>query len=524
MLATHNATVVLFPAFEIQVAIQKATLGVAFWERLAARRRELTARGAFDIKAIVALYNEGRTRETAVVAISERHWVPYAAMYDVTTNAPLFQPPPTPRNPDHVDEDGNEYFDRHGNQVDKNGKIIKKKADLEKESSLSSKNGGGGAGEGLATDRSSGADSTSTDTARGAGADHISLPPPSAPPATTMGANGRIKPTALPPSGGGAGSRRGSVEGDPASLGNNSMIATDKINLGGNTSANGVRMVKGIKQPGDLGHLFAYRMAGGEKGKFNPSVGKKAGGAESTSRRGSTGGGAGGSGTGSGGKTTPIVLPDASVVTGGSRRGSTGSVGGNGTPLPPPPGSTGGPTLGGTGAGGPIREVDRSGGLAQLGGTGGPQSRRNSYGTGLSDFTAMQLKGQAVLNEKGEVVIPSASAAGSRRGSISNSGSGIMTNSAAGSGSGSGSMVGDPATLARLAGYKLSTSPQGSAPGSPEVAVVDSSVALAAAKRAGSASRAGPGGAAISAVGPSININDPGAVMRLGRRAGAMKS
>lgn len=558
MLATHNATVVLFPAFEIQVSLQKACLGINFWERLAQRRRDLTARGAFDIKAIVALFNEGRTRETAVVPISERHFIPYIAMYDVKSGAPLFQPPPTPReklDPDLYDEDGNEYYDKHGNQVDKHGKIVTKKADLEKQKTLGANGQGMGSGEGLATDRSSGG--TETDGSSTARSDNFVSLPPSAPPSaaaagggsnSTVGANGRVKPTALPVVGGngsanGSGSNNGSrrsslYDGDPAALGNGSTIATSKLNLGG-IANNGVKTVKGVKQPGDLSHLFAYRMAGGEKGKFNPAIPKGGGASSAAARRGSQGS------TGSaGGGSKPIVLPSAGGASaGGSRRDSGEAGGGDGSSPTPTVGA-----LGGTGAGGtdPSKfNRDLTGGLAQLGGVGGPRSRRNSFGTGLSDFTAMQLGSQAVFNERGEVVMPGGggnsnggSKVGSRRTSFAN-GTPTVAGGSSGSGSGigmgiGGSGLGDPEALARLAGYKLSTSPQGNAPsssthGSPEV---DSIAASAAARRAASASRTnnnnsnnGNGGAGSGGKGtPTINLDDAGAVMRLARIAGATRS
>lgn len=93
MRVTRNAPVMLFPAFELQLAIQKKVLGVGFWEKIATRRRNLTERGIFDIRNVVTLLNEGKTREESVVALSDRHFIPYLAMHDAGTGSQLYAAP-----------------------------------------------------------------------------------------------------------------------------------------------------------------------------------------------------------------------------------------------------------------------------------------------------------------------------------------------------------------------------------------------------------------------------------------------
>jgi hypothetical protein len=98
---TRDSSVMLFPAFELQLAVQKAVLGVPFWEVVALRRRDLTQRGLFDIKNVVTLMNEGKARERSVVPLSDRHFVPYLAVYDHNTGSSLHPTRISPR------QDGN---------------------------------------------------------------------------------------------------------------------------------------------------------------------------------------------------------------------------------------------------------------------------------------------------------------------------------------------------------------------------------------------------------------------------------
>jgi hypothetical protein len=94
---TRDSSVMLFPAFELQLAVQKAVLGVPFWEAVAVRRRDLTQRGLFDIKNVVTLMNEGKARERSVVPLSDRHFVPYLAVYDHNTGSSLHPTRISPR-------------------------------------------------------------------------------------------------------------------------------------------------------------------------------------------------------------------------------------------------------------------------------------------------------------------------------------------------------------------------------------------------------------------------------------------
>lgn len=272
MRVTRNAPVMLFPAFELQLAIQKRILGVGFWEKIAKRRRTLTERGIFDIRNVVTLLNEGKKREESVVALSDRHFVPYLAMHDAGTGSQLYAAPKSSaeiaaeaaRKAAELEAAlaAEEAALSHGPKAiaavgfGHNPAHPTAGAPVRRASHIRASAGGGsgdyslsgGAGTGLGAAAAAAA-AAMGETVGPAGSGGSSSPGSGLPPS---GAGARVAPMALPlvggPAarpGGAAGSRRASTDADAARLGEEvSVIATPAM---GSTGGNGQQPPNGFK-------------------------------------------------------------------------------------------------------------------------------------------------------------------------------------------------------------------------------------------------------------------------------------
>ncbi|RYG53408.1 hypothetical protein EON66_08600, partial [archaeon] len=87
----HSAKVLLYPAFELQLQMQKRVCGQRYWERISARNAAWIVEDKFNIQNVVDILNEGRDLNAAAsrppsnpleapkiayIALGDRHFVP----------------------------------------------------------------------------------------------------------------------------------------------------------------------------------------------------------------------------------------------------------------------------------------------------------------------------------------------------------------------------------------------------------------------------------------------------------------